>query len=97
MLCGRRNQTNDMTPEQALKLVNDLERSEAWGYIKTVMQDEIILAATSLASQRNLPAQELHYQRGAMWAAQKLLQLPELLKANLEGDLLLQASKEAET
>jgi len=59
-----------MNPKQALNLIKELQRSDGWKYLKSVMDTEIIQASHAISDGMNMPMEEIHYRRGAIWALQ---------------------------
>lgn len=43
-----------------------------------------------------MPLDEIHFRRGAMWAARKFLELPNQVEAILKNELLMDAALKAE-
>jgi|TARA_R110000824_G_scaffold114726_2_gene265417 hypothetical protein len=80
-----------MNPRQALKLVKELQDSDGWKYLETVMHTEIIQASCAISDGMNMPLEEIHYRRGAIWAARKLVELPDTLLRKLEDEVRMEA------
>lgn len=76
--------------KKKLELINDVREHEGWLFIRQVMQDEVMMAANKLAETPNMSLEELHFRRGAMWAARKLIDIPTLLAAKLENDVAME-------
>lgn len=85
LVTGRRN----LTPAQQHREIEALIKSKGWFLLEQRMREEVALATNQLASLPSLPADELHWRRGAVWAANKLLQAPHLLKQQIETELAL--------
>ena len=84
-----------MKPRQAIDKLSSLKKSEGWKIVSTVMDEETLNAAIQLSEFRNLPLEEIHFRRGAMWAARQLRDMPEKLIMKYENDLALdEASKD---
>lgn len=78
-----------MKEQEALKALAQLEKSKAWAYMRETMEQEILRAAHDLARRPSMPIDEIHFRRGAMWAATLLVDLPQRLRSQLENELLL--------
>ncbi len=76
--------------KKKLELVLDVKQHEGWLFIQKVMQDEMMSAANKLADTPNMSIEELHFRRGAMWAARKLIEIPSVLAAKLENDVAME-------
>jgi|GEM_PF-1591955 len=75
--------------------IEKLTTSRGWAILTETMRNEMVLAASQIAENRKMDLDEVNFRRGAIWAAQQLLNMPELMLARLEGDILIAASKEA--
>tara|TARA_B100000035_G_C20843671_1_gene484175 strand:+ start:262 stop:540 length:279 start_codon:yes stop_codon:yes gene_type:complete len=78
-----------MTIKSDLKDLIELSESKGWAKINKVMQDEILTLALSMARTPNMTQQQMDFQRGAIWAAEQLLNVPERLIHKLQGELAL--------
>ncbi|MDP7637274.1 MAG: hypothetical protein QF577_06980 [Phycisphaerae bacterium] len=83
-----------MNPQEAYELVDDFEKSEGWLYVREVMRGEVMQAAFSLADESITEPETINFRRGALWAAQRLLELPTRLKTNLETELIMKKAQE---
>ena len=54
------------------------------------MESEILQLALLMARKPDMTQQQMDFQRGAIWAAEQLLNLPSKLIVKLEGDLTLE-------
>lgn len=81
---------SQVSNKKALELVQDVQKHDGWLFIKEIMQDEIMTAATKLAETPQMSLEELHFRRGAMWAARKLIDVPTVLAAKLENDVAME-------
>jgi len=79
--------------KEALAAINALEKSKGWDYVTQVMREEILLSAQRIGENRKMEMDEIHFQRGAIWAAQRLLQIPERLRLRLENEVALGSAK----
>jgi len=80
-----------MKPKQAMKLVKELRESDGWKYLEEVMRDEILAASYAISDGNNMPVDEIHYRRGAIWAARKLVEMPNALEVKLEDAVRMEA------
>ena len=80
-----------MNPRQGLKLVKELKESDGWKYLETVMQTEIIQASCAISDVILLALEVYQYRRGAIWAARKLVELPDALQRKLEDEVRMEA------
>lgn len=78
-----------MKEHEALKVLAQLQQSKGWAYIRETMEQEILRAAHDLAKRPVMSVDEIHFRRGAMWAATLLVDLPQRLQSQLENELLL--------
>ena len=85
-----------MNAKEAHNQLVELIAHPGWNYLKAVMQNEIVTAAFQLAEPKPITDKEMDFKRGALWAARKLIELPERQKQVLENEMLLEAAKDAE-
>lgn len=85
-----------MKPKQALKLVKELRESDGWKYLEEVMREEIVQASYAISDGKNMPLEEIHYRRGAIWAARKLVEMPTALATKLEDEIRMEALQDEE-
>jgi len=85
-----------MRPKQALKLVRELQESDGWKYLEEVMRNEILQASYAISDGKNMSMEEIHYRRGAIWAARKLVEMPTALATKLEDDVRMEALQDEE-
>lgn len=86
-----------MKPRQAIKAITDLEASKGWTILRSTMEREVVQAAMAIAQTPNMPLDEINFRRGAIWAAQQLLDLPQRLRLRTEADLALTRDDEPQT
>tara|TARA_B100000212_G_scaffold69943_1_gene49073 strand:+ start:28638 stop:28913 length:276 start_codon:yes stop_codon:yes gene_type:complete len=79
-----------MTTEAEIKHLKSLASSKGWAEINKVMESEILQLALLMARKPDMTQQQMDFQRGAIWAAEQLLNLPSKLIVKLEGDLTLE-------
>lgn len=75
---------------ELLTSVKEMKDSKGWAACADIMRDEITQAAYQMADNPRMPVDEMHFRRGAIWAARKLLELPEAIVARLENELTLE-------
>ena len=66
-----------------------LKDSPGWESLKQTMESEILRAAFALAENAPITPDQYNFQRGAMWAAKRLLDLPERLIQIYESEATL--------
>lgn len=79
-----------MTFKRKIKDIIELSESKGWSHVNEVMRDEILQLALMIARNKEMSAQEIDFNRGAIWAAEQMLNLPERLIRKLEGELSLE-------
>tara|TARA_B100000768_G_scaffold98933_1_gene92210 strand:- start:12781 stop:13059 length:279 start_codon:yes stop_codon:yes gene_type:complete len=83
-----------MTVNNTIKDIIALAESNGWSHVNKVMQGEILQLALSMARSQEMTQQRMDFQRGAIWAAEQMLNLPERLIQKLEGELSLELSRQ---
>ncbi len=78
-----------MKAKTALQALEQLEKNRGWSYIRTIMELKIVDAAMNIAKRPNMSMEEFHYRRGAIWAAERLIELPNRLRFGLQNKLAL--------
>lgn len=75
--------------------LTELEQSEAWHYMCQQMENEIYSAISNMSKPgKPFTEEAIHYTRGCIFSAERLLLLPSLLKSKLESDIrIADASK----
>jgi hypothetical protein len=86
-----------MKSKEAYDALVELENGPGWAYIHEHMKDDIVRAAYKLSEAPNLSIEEIHFRRGAMWAARRLIELPTALRLRLENELLMEAAMRKES
>jgi len=77
------------TAQTQLNSIDQLTKSKGWAVVEEVMKEEIVSSAMSIADNPNMTLDEINFRRGSIWAARRLLELPERLSAKLESDIAL--------
>ena len=90
-VCGKEEER--LKPKAALAAIDALEKSKGWIYITHVMRGEILMSAERMGEKRKMEIDEIHFQRGAIWAAQQLLRMPERLRLRIENEVALGSAK----
>lgn len=85
-----------MTKQEQARVLEELLSSNGWGIIQQKMNDEILSAAYQLSENKGMTVDEIHFRRGAMWAARRMLELPTNMKMLIDNELLMDAAVEAE-
>lgn len=57
------------------------------------MRSEMVEAAFAMANAAALTESEMHFRRGAMWAAGRLIELPDRLSLRLQNEIALNSAK----
>ena len=78
-----------MKAKTALQALEQLEKNRGWAYIRAIMEREILDAAMNIAKRPNMTMEEIHYRRGAIWAAERLVELPDRLRFGLQNKIAL--------
>jgi hypothetical protein len=82
--------------QEALKALEELTKSKGWHYLREIMRAELTDAAMAMAVAHNPTEQDMHFRRGAMWAAVRLIELPDRLSLRLQNEISLSSSAKAE-
>jgi hypothetical protein len=61
------------------------------------MEEEIVSLALTMADSPNMSQQQMDYNRGAIWAARQLLDLPQRLMLRMENDLYIEDANSRES
>ena len=83
--------------EKKIKQIENLKKlsnSPGWAYIREVMNEEILKAAYAMAEATRKSLDQINFERGAMWAARRCLDLPQRLMQILESDATMLAAQE---
>lgn len=89
----RWDEEGQVKPKEAHKAVTQLVQSKGWEYLHDVMRREITEAALALANAAPMTESEMHFRRGAMWAAVRLIELPDRLLLKLQNEVALSSAK----
>ena len=73
-----------------LKALETLVRSRGWAVLVEVMNAEILASARSMGDSASMATDEVHFRRGAIFAADRLIKMPELLINNLGASILFE-------
>lgn len=83
--------------EDDIAALKELAKSRGWAVLEQCMKDDILAAAMLIAENAGMTKDQIDFQRGAMWAAKRLLQLPARITQNLESNLSLENANRAAT
>jgi hypothetical protein len=61
------------------------------------MEEEIVSLALAMADSPDMSQQQMDYNRGAIWAARQLLNLPQKLMLRMENELYLEDANSRES
>ena len=67
-----------------------LQKSDGWKIVNEIMKDEILQLALLMARSKEMSQQEMDFNRGAIWAAEQMLNLPVKIIHKLEGEIALE-------
>ena len=86
---GRKVRSNphDDALKSQIKSLIDMSESNSWATVNKVMKDEILELALMMARSKEMSQQEMDFNRGAIWAAEQMLNLPSRLIHKLEGEI----------
>lgn len=76
-----------MTIKSQIKSLIEMSESSGWATVNEVMKDEMLQLALTMARSKDMTHQEMDFIRGAMFAAEQMLNLPSRLIHKLEGEL----------
>lgn len=85
-------ESEKLTPTQIRERIDHLKKSResvGWQIVSEIMRDEIVKAAYRMADGKPVSMEEIHFQRGALWASRRLVDIHDALLARLENDLLM--------
>lgn len=85
-----------MNPKARIKALDDLERSKGWQLVKATMEREIVQAAMALATNPTMTEKEIDFRRGAIWAAQQLIDLPARIRLLAATDVAMSQDDNAD-
>jgi len=72
-----------------------LRASRGWTLIGEAMQADAVSAAFAMADNPNMPDNELHFRRGAIYAARAHLRLLDVLIQTKENEALMASAEQA--
>ena len=78
--------------KEKIKALRDLASSPGWEVIRAVMADEIMALSLRMARTPEMTQQEMDFIRGAIYAADGLVNMPEKILLKLEGEYSLDES-----
>ena len=81
--------------KQDIDALQELKKTRGWALLQETIKNEIVNAAYLLADNKLLNIDQINFQRGAMWAARRLQDLPDNLLQKLTTDLLIEESHQA--
>ena len=79
-----------MSNQSQLKKLVALQKSDGWKIVNEIMKDEILQLALLMARSKEMSQQEMDFNRGAIWAAEQMLNLPKKITHKLEGEIALE-------
>lgn len=75
-----------MTPKRKLEALRKLKKNDGWSVIHEVMEQELVALAKKVGQSPSMPMDQIRFSQGALWAAERLLDLPDRLITKLEND-----------
>tara|TARA_B110000046_G_C13013191_1_gene407586 strand:+ start:161 stop:436 length:276 start_codon:yes stop_codon:yes gene_type:complete len=81
-----------MTVKNQIKSLTAMCESPGWDTVNKVMKEEIVDLALMMARTKEMSAQEVDFNRGAIFAAEQMLNLPSRLILKLEGEIAFVAA-----
>jgi len=81
-----------MTSKEKLRRLKELQNSAGWNVLLEIMKEEIVLSAMQIAETPNMELDEINYRRGSIYAAKRLLELPQRLSVQLENEVAMDDS-----
>ena len=81
-----------MTPQQIKadkEALDDLKKSRGWALLSAAIQQDVLNAAYALGENPRMPMDEIHFRRGAIFAAKNLPSALDTLILSRENELLL--------
>ena len=81
-----------MKPKQAIDKLTSLKKTDGWKIIDEVMKQEILTASFQLSENRDMTLEEIHFKRGAMWAARQLKELTDRLILKYSNEDVLETT-----
>ena len=78
-----------MTSKEKLRRLKELQDSAGWNVLLEIMKEEIVLSAMQIAETPNMELDEINYRRGSIYAAKRLLELPQRLAVQLENEVAM--------
>ena len=81
-----------MTSKEKLRRLKELETSAGWNVLLEIMKEEIVVSAMQIAETPNMELDEINYRRGSIYAAKRLLELPQRLAVKLDNEIAMDDS-----
>lgn len=78
-----------MTNSEKLKELQALRSSRGWVMWQEVLRADIMNAALAMGDNPNMPESEMHFRRGAIYAARSHITALDMLISNLEAEELM--------
>jgi hypothetical protein len=76
-----------MNLKSQIKDLIELSESKGWATLNSIMKDESVDLALLMARSKQMSTQEVDFNRGAIWAAEQMLNMPVKLIHKMEGEL----------
>lgn len=75
------------TKKTAVAALESLHKSKGWAILRERMDEELMIALRSLASPAPMAAEDVHFRRGALFAALALVSMPDKLINQLKSEV----------
>lgn len=72
--------------EEDYRALKALVASQGWKVLGSYLQADVLDAAVQMSQPQSISSEDLHFRRGAMWAAARLLRAPEELIFKIENE-----------
>lgn len=83
-----------MNSKAQIKELMGLSESKGWATVNEIMKEEMLQLALMMARTKEMSQQEMDFNRGAIWAAEQMLNLPVRLIHKLESELSLDQTQD---
>lgn len=81
--------------QQELEAIESLLRHNGWHLMKTYIERNISTSALDMASNPTMSTDEMHFRRGAIYAAHNALTVPDKIQTFLKNELLFLQTQQA--
>jgi hypothetical protein len=78
---------------EKLSALKSLLASPGWQYLCEAIDQDVVRAAYGMAVSAQMTGDEMHFRRGAIFAAQNFKNVPDRLTQKIENDLMMEAAQ----